>query len=75
MIEYDIENATNEEKTIQWKGQTLHVERILMNPEKDMVIFIGSCEGKRKAMRVSIAMEQTQAIVMGDLSPLFIDPQ
>jgi hypothetical protein len=74
MIELDIEQASMEERTVKWKGQTMVVDRALMNPAKDMVIFMGNTEGRRKAMRVNIAVSDTQAIIMGDLSPLFVNP-
>ncbi len=74
MIEMDIEHASMEEKTVQWKGKTITVDRVLMNPAKDMVIFIGNSEGRRKAIRVNIAVSDAQAVIMGDLSPFFINP-
>ena len=74
MIEMDIEHASMEEKTVQWKGKTITVDRVLMNPAKDMVIFIGNSEGRRKAIRVNIPVSDTQAVIMGDLSPLSVNP-
>jgi hypothetical protein len=45
-----------------------------MDPAKDWVFFIGEMEGRRKAVRCSINVGESQAVIMGDLSPLFINP-
>ena len=74
MMELDIDNVNPDEKTITWKGKDLHVDRILMDPAKDWVFFIGNMEGRRKAVRCSINVSESQAVIMGDLSPLFINP-
>ena len=74
MIELDIDSVDMESRTVRWKGNTLMVDRVLMNPARDMVIFIGNSDGKRKAIRANIRVGETQAIIMGDLNPFHINP-
>jgi len=74
MMELDIDNASWDERIITWKGKDIHVDRILMNPAKDWVFFIGEMEGCRKIIKCSINVSESQAVIMGDLSPLFINP-
>jgi hypothetical protein len=74
MMELDIDNASRDERIITWKGKDIHVDRILMDPAKDWVFFIGEMEGRRKAIKCSISVSESQGVIMGDLSPLFINP-
>ena len=74
MIEMDIENALEDERTVAIHGQAFRVERAFIEPEKDMVIFVGSCNGRRKAVRCNASVSDMQSVIMGDLSPLFACP-
>lgn len=74
MIEMDIENALEDERAVTVNGQAIRVDRAFIEPEKDMVIFVGSSNGRRKAVRCNASASDMQSVIMGDLSPLFACP-
>ncbi len=74
MIEMDIENALEDERTMAINGQAFRVDRAFIEPEKDVVIFVGSNNGKRKTVRCNVSVSDMQGVIMGDLSPLFVCP-
>ena len=74
MIEMDIENALEDERTMAINGQAFRVDRAFIEPENDVVIFVGSSNGKKKTVWCNVSVSDMQGVIMGDLSPLFVCP-
>ena len=75
MIEMDIENALEDERTMAINGQAFRVDRAFIEPENDVVIFVGSSNGEKKTVRCNASVSDMQSVIMGDLSPLFVCPR